>query len=121
MKTVENTRKGSNPFRLNESSNEAQLCSYSGCDNYKTEILAMITMTSCLSFFTARQRSCGKVMFSLVSVCSGAPRVTITRDALNFTVQPQAQMSTDVAPHVNLGDPLHAGEEAHKQRDPLWL
>ena len=47
--------------------------------------------------------------------------MTITRDALNFTVQPQAQMSTDVAPHVNLGDPLHSGEEAHKQRDPLWL
>ena len=47
--------------------------------------------SSCV--FTASQRSCGKVMFSVVCVChsdclsKGDPRVTITRDALSLTVQ----------------------------------
>ena len=39
--------------------------------------------------FTTRQRSCGKVMFSVVSVCSRGEgfHVTITHDALDLTVQ----------------------------------
>ena len=47
--------------------------------------------SSCV--FTARQRSCGKVMFSVVCVChsdclsKGDPHVTITHDALGLTVQ----------------------------------
>ena len=35
---------------------------------------------------TVRQRSCGRVMFSVVSVCSRG-YVTITHDVLDFTVQ----------------------------------
>ena len=38
------------------------------------------------SHFTAHQRSCGKVMFSVVSV-HGESHVTITHDALDFTIQ----------------------------------
>ena len=38
--------------------------------------------------FTAHQRSCEKVIFSAVSVCSqGVTYVTITHDALDITVQ----------------------------------
>ena len=41
---------------------------------------------------TARQRSCGKIMFSHVSVClillrGGGTHVTITHDELDLTVQ----------------------------------
>ena len=38
--------------------------------------------------FTARQRSCGKVMFSVMSIClsMGGPHVTITHDALDLTI-----------------------------------
>ena len=55
---------------------------------------------------TARQRSCGKAMFSYVSVYQsvnqsvcpqGGLHVTITHDALNLTVQP---------PTSNMGTPL---------------
>ena len=43
-------------------------------------------LSSCL--VTARHRSCGKVMFSLVSVhmIRGDPHVSITHDALDLTV-----------------------------------
>ena len=44
----------------------------------------------CLNIVTARRRSCGKVMFSVVSVCAqggGECHVTITNDALDLTVQ----------------------------------
>ena len=37
--------------------------------------------------FTARQGSCGKVILSVVSVCLEGAFVTITYDALDFTVQ----------------------------------
>ena len=45
-----------------------------------------------LDLVTARQRSCGKVMFSVLRVClsrggDGAPHVTITHDALDLTVK----------------------------------
>ena len=38
--------------------------------------------------FTARQRSCGKVMFSVMSIClsMGGPYVTITHNALDLTI-----------------------------------
>ena len=41
------------------------------------------------SIITARQQSCGKVMFSFVSVCLQAwgPIVTIKHDALDLTIQ----------------------------------
>ena len=49
-----------------------------------------VCVSVCL-IVTARQRSCGKVMFSQVSVCSQRgrrPHVTITHHALDLTVQP---------------------------------
>ena len=36
--------------------------------------------------FTGRQQSCGKVIFSVVSVHHSVHNVTITRDALDLTV-----------------------------------
>ena len=50
--------------------------------------------------FTARQRSCGKVMFSLAFVClqgRGGPHVTITHDALDLTVQPTHPPAYDIS------------------------
>ena len=45
-------------------------------------------MLTCSSIFTASQQSCGKVMFSVVSVNGvGGSHVTITHDALNLTIR----------------------------------
>ena len=43
-----------------------------------------------MKIFTARQRSCRKVIFSHVSVCHSVhrgPHVSITHDVLNFNIQ----------------------------------
>ena len=51
--------------------------------------LAEFQLNSEWSFFTARQRSCEKVMFSYVSFqsdCRGGPHVTIANDTLDRTV-----------------------------------
>ena len=50
-----------------------------------------ILFQSTITLISARQRSCGKVMFSVVcvchSICPQGSHVTITYDALDLTVQ----------------------------------
>ena len=79
------------------------------------------------SFITSRQRSCGKVIFSLMSVylVTGGPHMTITHNALAITVQPLPQ-TLDLAPQsqshlpmdIRPGIPPPAG---HQTRDPPAL
>ena len=59
------------------------------------------------SFVTVRQRSCARVMFSVVSVCSRASGsyVTITHDPLDFT----EQVASRPCPH--LSSPSNMGPE----------
>ena len=60
--------------------------------NYKRGQSVTVLWTVVLdSFIASRQRSCGKIMFSVVSVCPGGPHVTTTHDALDLTVQGTAQ------------------------------
>ena len=60
--------------------------------NTSLDILITLLLFFALKHFTARQRSCGKVMFSVMSVCQsfcswGRSHVTITYDALDLTIQ----------------------------------
>ena len=50
--------------------------------------------------FIAHQRNCGNAMFSVVCVClfTGVCHVTITHDALDFTIQGPSPASPGVAP-----------------------
>ena len=59
--------------------------------------------------FTIRQQTCGKAMFSVMSVClsfqsAGRSRVTITHDALDLTVKdPQTWHLTVQGPSLDKG------------------
>ena len=80
--------------------------------------LALETHTvKVLSFFATRQRSCGKLMFSVVSVCSqGRSHVTITHDALDITIHGLPPLSCDCSP-----SPSQASSRQRSSlcRDPL--
>ena len=82
---------------------------------------------------TARQRSCRKVMFSLVSVClfTGGPHMTITHDALDLTVQgphlldirhgPPSSPALDPTPrHQTLDPPSLAWPPLDMRCGTLW-
>ena len=77
--------------------------------NMENETSSMILTSRKTS---SHQQSCGKVLFSVVSVCS---HVTITRDALDLPVQgPLAPPPPDMRPHCR-GTPSVDGA------DILWL
>ena len=57
--------------------------------------------------FTTRQRSCGKVMFSVMSVCWRGSHMAITHDVLDLTEQ-GPQPSPDMELHCT-GTPLNMG------------
>ena len=68
----------------------SMMCSISFECTQSMHLLCTSKLGSVQGFLTARQRSCGKVMFSVVSVHHSVHRgslVTITHDALDLTIQ----------------------------------
>ena len=68
------------------------------------------------SSVTVHQWSCGKVMFSVISVCSwGDPHMTITQDALDLTVQPSQrhQIRDHLALRPGLTSPWTSDPQPH--------
>ena len=81
------------------------------------------TCNANLIIINARQRSCGIVMFSLLSVCSqGGPHVNITQNALDFTVQAASPLWTsDLSPSQTSDPPSPLGHQIWDSPGPSPL